>query len=319
MSKPLTSSALITSIKRRAAIPENQSTYTSDDFLEFATEELLLGVVPAIMSVHEDYFLFEERTPLISGQSEYEIPSRALGNKLRDLQWAHDEQHISELTRVGIGERFGEYDVQSGTNLKRFYLKNNKVAFTPNLDTNLSGELIFIYYIRPSKLVLEERIGIISSIVDLGNGSTQINLESIPSHFNTNIKYDFYKAETPSTILDKDLIATTISVATNSITFATTDMPSHLKKGDHLAEACEASIPQIPSELHSMLAQMVACRILEAQGDTQGLQNAMVKLKQMENAAGMLIDSRVDDAPFKIVNRHGLVRTAIFSKRFNRR
>ena len=150
-------------------------------------------------------------------------------------------------------------------------------------------------------------------------GTTEIVLNDIPENFNTSIVYDFYKAESPSSMLGINKSATAISVATKSITFATDDMPDFLKVGDHLAESCEASIAQIPSELHSMLAQMVACRVLEAIGDTQGLQNALIKLKQQKVAAGMLVDSRVDDAPQKIVNRHGLVRTAIFSKRFNRR
>jgi len=319
MSKPMTSNQLIKSIKRRASIPENQATFTSEDFLELATEELLLGVVPKIMSVHEDYFLFEERTPLVSGQNEYEIPSRALGNKLRDVQWAHDDDNISELTRIGIGERFAEYDVNTGTNLKKFFIKNNKVVFAPNIDTNPSGSLAFIYYIRPSELVTEDRIGIIQAINDLGGGTTEIVLNAIPENFNTSIEYDFYKANSPFSTLKIDKKSTAINTATNAITFNTTDIPTELKVGDHLAQACECIIPQIPSELHSMLAQMVACRVLEAQGDTQGLQNALVKLKQMENAAGMLVDNRIDDAPQKIVNHHGLVRTSVFSKRFNRR
>lgn len=319
MSKPMTSSELIASIKRRASIPENQSTFTSADFLEFATEELVLGIVPHIMSVHEDYFLYEEETPLVPNQTEYAIPSRAIGNKLRDVQWKHSPGNISELTRIGVGERFAEYDVRSETNLKKFYVKNNKIAFAPPIDFNVSGDLIFIYYIRPSSLVLEERVGIIQGINDLGNGTTEIVLDAIPDNFNTSITYDFYKAESPSSILNKDLTASAIGVATRSITFNTDDIPTELKVGDHLAQACEASIPQIPSELHPMLAQMVACRILESIGDTQGLQNALVKLKQMETAAGILVDNRIDDAPRKIVNRHGLVRTSVFSKRFNRR
>lgn len=319
MSNPLTSSQLITSIKRRASIPENQATFTSTDFLEMASEELLLGVVPAIMSVHEDYFLFEERTPLVRGQNEYTIPSRALGSKLRDLQWAHDENNISELTRIGIGERFDSYDNGSSNNLRQFYVKNNKVAFSTGANFDANGELIFVYYIRPSTLVSEDRIGIIQGINDKGDGTTEVVINQVPDNFNTSIKYDLYKASSPSSIVAIDKVSSIINNVTKSLLFNTDDIPADLEIGDHVAQACECSIPQIPSELHPMLAQMVACRVLEAQGDTQGLQNALVKLKQMETAAGMLVDSRVDDAPQKIVNRHGVVRTSVFSKRFNRR
>ena len=319
MSRPMTTSQLIESIKRRASIPENQSTFETEDFLEFASEEMVLGIIPQVLSVHEDHFIFEENTALESNKSEYEIPRRAIGNKLRDLQFTSNGTDKTELTRIGIGERFAEHDVRSETNLRKFYLKGNKVVLTPSVGTSPSGELVFVYYMRPSALVDEDRVGVIQGINDLGNGTTQIVVNAIPDNFNTSIEYDFYKADSPSSILDYDLSATAISVATNTISFNTTDIPDELQVGDHLAQACEASIPQIPTELHPMLAQMVACRCLESMGDQQGLQSALIKLKQMETAAGILMDNRVDDAPQKVVNRHGLVRTSIFSKRFNRR
>ena len=54
-------------------------------------------------------------------------------------------------------------------------------------------------------------------------------------------------------------------------------------------------------------------------GDQAGLQLALVKLAKMGEATGVLIDNRVEDSPQKIVNRHSLVRTSVFSKKFNRR
>ena len=318
MAVAMTSDSLVESIKRRASIPENQATFTKEDLLDFANEELQLGVVPAIMSLHEDYLLFETEIPLVANQDDYEIPSRAMGNKLRDVQHKIDDKNFVEMTRVGIGERFSENDIRSETNLKKYYVKNNKIVFVPPVGPNVgvNNSLAMVFYIRPSQMVLEERVGVISGI----NRTTgEIVLNEVPDNFNTSIQYDFYKAEAPHTILSIDLSATTINPTSKSVTFNPDDIPKELKVGDHLAQAGEAIIPQIPSELHIMLAQMVACRVLESIGDTQGLQNALIKLKQMETAAGMIIDNRVDDAPQKVVNRHSLVRTSIFSKRFNRR
>lgn len=311
----LTSDSLIESVKRRASIPENQSTFDKDDFLEFANEELRLGVVPSLMSLHEDYLLFEIEKPLEANKNTYEIPSRAVGNKLRDLQFKVGDDNYTEMTRIGIGDRFNEYDVRSETNLRQYYIKNNKVVLK-GVASNPSGSLAMIFYIRPSKLVKEDRVGIITGI----NTTTgQVTLSSIPEDFNTSIKYDFYKGESPHSILTIDKTAVTINVATKTLEFNPDDLPEDLVIGDHVAQAGECIIPQIPSELHVMLAQMVACRILESIGDTEGLKNALTKLAQMQEAAGMIIDNRVEDSPQKIVNRHGQLRTAIFSKRFNRR
>lgn len=313
MSRVNTASVIINGIKRRASIPENQATFQASDFLEFADEELRLGIVPAIMSLHEDYFIYEIAVPLENGKLEYEIPSRAAGNKLRDLQYNPDSRTVIEMIRVGIGDR-----VINNNDIKRYYLKNNKVVISESLANSSAGELNFIFFIKPSQLVLEERIGIIQGINDLNNGKTELVLNALPENFSTSIKYDVYKFESPSTILQIDMIPVTINTLTRSVTFNTVDIPDELKIGDHLAQASESTIPQIPDEFHSMLEQMVACRVLEAQGDTTGLQNALLKLKQMETAGGMLIDNRVDDSPTKIVNRHSLLRTGVTRKYYRR-
>lgn len=318
MSDALTSSKLINSIQRRASIPSNQSTFTPEDFLELATEELWLGIVPSIMELHEDFFLFEQELPLNPDTNTYEIPSRAVGNKLRDVQVKYAGNY-AETTRVGIGNRFSENEYSNYSGLQPYYIKNNKVIFpksTSGPSPNPNANVVLVFYIKASKLVLEEKVGIISGI----NRTTgEIVLTTMPEGFNTNIKYDFYKAESPHTIMRIDLSAATVNNATKSVFFNPSDIPDSLVVGDHLSKAGECCIPQVPTELQIMLTQMVACRILESIGDTDGLQNALVKLKQMQTAAGILIDNRVEDSPPKIVNRHGVVRTSVYSKRLNRR
>lgn len=316
MSDALTSNKLINSIQRRASIPSNQSTFSPEDFLELATEELWLGIVPTMMELHEDFFLFEQEIPFDSQNNTYEIPSRAVGNKLRDVQLKYGGNY-AETTRVGIGTRFSEneYSVYSG--LTPYYIKNNKVVFPKFTSAPQSTtKIVMVFYIKASKLVLEEKVGVISGI-NFNTG--EVVLSNIPEDFNTNIQYDFYKADSPHTILRIDLSAANVNFATKSVTFNPEDLPSELKVGDHLAKAGECMIPQVPTEMQIMLTQMVACRILESIGDTDGLQNALVKLKQMQTAAGVVIDNRVEDSPPKIVNRHGIVRTSVYSKRLNRR
>ena len=60
MAAAFTSDKLIRSVKRRAMIPENQSTFLDADFLEFANEEISLGLLPSILRLHEDYLLFTD-------------------------------------------------------------------------------------------------------------------------------------------------------------------------------------------------------------------------------------------------------------------
>jgi len=318
MSKPLTATDLIKSIKLRASVPINQSTFTVDDLLEFANEELQLGVVPKIMSVHEDHLLYEDEVSIESGRLDYEIPNRALGNKLRDVQMRVGPGVVREMTRIGIGERFDDAYSAVSTTLPQFYVKGNKVVL--NSVNSASGySLVFVYYIRPSTMVPEEEVGVVQDVVDNGDGTSRVALGQVPTAFTTSSIFDMYKGTSPCSILNKDLVPVSVDSVGKSVTFNTDDIPKELVAGDHLSLAGESNLPQIPIELHPMLAQMVACRVLEALGDTQGLQNALIKLKQMDTAAGMLIDNRIDDAPQKVVNRHSVLRTGTFSKRYNRR
>lgn len=104
-----------------------------------------------------------------------------------------------------------------------------------------------------------------------------------------------------------------------SYTTTPSDIPEFLAIGDHVALAEQCCIPQIPSDLHVYLAQKTAERILESQGDLQGLQMAQAKSKEMEFRAGTIIDNRVDESPPKLVNRHGILRSGLIQRLYRRR
>jgi hypothetical protein len=104
-----------------------------------------------------------------------------------------------------------------------------------------------------------------------------------------------------------------------SYTSTPSAIPEFLTIGDHVALAGECCIPQIPSDLHVFLAQKTAERILESQGDAQGLAMAQAKSKEMEFRSGTIIDNRVDESPPKLVNRHGVLRSGLIQRLYRRR
>ena len=72
MVKPYyTSSSLISAVKRKASIPVAQVTFSDEDILAFANEELYLAQVPSILQYHEEYFVYTKETPLIPDISRY--------------------------------------------------------------------------------------------------------------------------------------------------------------------------------------------------------------------------------------------------------
>lgn len=307
MSQYYDTDGLIDSIKRRINIPASQITFDDDDLLAFANEELALSVVPAIMSLHEDYLLFSEDVVFDGDDSVYSIPYRAVGNKLYDLQFVDSNGNALEMSRTTEGDAPMYNGTNVGSPLFAYYVKNNKIITLP-AESSASGYLRFIYFIRPAELVSMDRIGVIT---DINTTTGEVVVSSMPSHFTTNITFDLYKVKSPHSIIAIDLTAATVNSSTNTIELDPDDLPQDLAVGDHITMSTEAGIPQIPSDLHVLLAQKVAERVLEAQGDVEGLQIAKMKSAEMENRAGNIIDNRVDESPIKLVNRRGVLRTGL--------
>jgi hypothetical protein len=311
-----TSELLIESVKSRINIPTNQNTYSDSRILEYADEEMSLVVVPAIMSLHEDYLLYSQDVPMVSGQSEYVIPYRAVGNKLYDLQYVDDSGNVMSMSRTTMADQpnwNGSYTVNR---TYAYYLKNNRIVLLPNVDGYANGSIRFVYYIRPSSFVKSSAIGVITNI-DTTTG--EIAVANLPNTFSTNTRCDFYKVQSPHNILEIDLLPTSVNFSSKTLTFDPDDIPSELSVGDHVALAQQCAIPQIPSDLHVFLAQKTAERILEAQGDMEGLQAARQKSAEMEVRAGTLIDNRVDESPIKLTNRNGILQYGLLSRTFRRR
>lgn len=316
MSSYYTSERLIASVKRRINTPTNQNTFSDADILAFADEELSLSVLPAMMSLHEDYLLFKQDFPLESGVSEYQIPYRAVGNKLYDLQFVDLNNNILFMSRTTKADQPSFNGRYTANSTYAYYVMNNRIGLLPSIDGGVTGSLRFIYYMRASSLVKTTAVGIISNI----NRTTgEILVNNVPDTFSTNTPCDFYKYRSPHNILTIDVIPTSVNATAKTLIFNTSDIPSELEVGDHVALAEECAIPQIPSDLHVFLAQKTAERILEAQGDAEGLRQAQQTSAQMEMRAGTIIDNRVDESPLKLVNRRGILQSGLISRLYRRR
>ena len=137
MARHLTTSTLIASAVRRGMIPVNQNTFKEEDFLAFANEEMDMAVIPYVMGYHEDYFLFNEMLPILDSTSNYPIPYRAVGNKLRDVQYVDNGGSVFEMTRIGAGDvpyfQFGPLGAVV-TRLRAFSLQGDEIVLSPRLE-----------------------------------------------------------------------------------------------------------------------------------------------------------------------------------------
>lgn len=394
MSSILKTSDLIRSIKRRAMIPSSQETFTDEDFLEMATEEVNLGLVPLIQRMHEEHLVYYVEVDIIQSVKRYPIPARAHGNKLRDVALVDENDNIFEMHRYSLSEISDFTNTTTYINSRGFYLENNDVILA-NFDTNIGQKLRFYFYMRPNMLVSENDgasiIGVSSiveqdfvtpksgSISDIQSGiitvfrsdahnltsgnkilisgtpetngtyeifvvdsnhfsiqssSTidgnaggwilmadviQFNLEQTPVKFLSHSLFDFVQNISPNKIITYDIPVNSIDQTLNVISFKKEDV-GNIPQGSYITVAEETIVPNIPTELHPILAQRVAVACLEAMGDEQNKQSAERKLANMEKDAGTFLDNRVEGAIQKIKSRHSpLVNTLNTLGRRNRR
>lgn len=297
----LTTNELISLVRLTGMVPDAPGVFKPEDIITLLNTELLIGMVPSIIQAKEEYFVFNIYKDLEANRSKYPIPSRAISNRLRDLAYLDSGGNEFQMVKIHTDDKY-QYitNTVSDSQFKKFFLEASSVVLYPNIGPNPTGQLIFKIYIRPNKLVKNEEAGVISSI----NRTTgEIVLSNLPTKFTISSSFDFIKAGSPHNIIDIDKSITSIVQNTKTLTFSTTDIPVDLSVGDYICLAGETCIPNIPTELHPVLAQRVRHQILEAQGDAQGQTAAGQRLSEMEGKTSILIENRVDGSPTKIVSK----------------
>jgi len=218
-----------------------------------------------------------------------------------------------EMTQIAVDDRYTGLSNGTGsadfTGFRRFYLMGNDVILHPSVGPTPHGSLSFYYYLRPNSLVKDSAV---ATITALDKTTGNITLSSIPSGYSVYVAgsnntvattFDFIKAKSAHNILDIDISINSVNSTTKVINIDPYKIPKDLEVGDYIALAGQTCIPNIPTELHMVLAQRVAQRALEALGDTEGLNNAANKIAEMENKLTTMIDNRVEGSPRKVVNR----------------
>lgn len=283
-----TSEDLIAAIKRFALIPTAQSTFVTSDFLAIANEELQSYVVPLVTSQREDYFIAHYDVILQANVIEYRLPTRAVGQALRDVVLINPQSQVKVFPRIAREDLDG-----AGHG---FYLDGNVLVIViddPAKVAQLGTSLRMTYHLRPNTLVATSSVGTVTGV---NAGAKQATVSGASF---SNGTFDMVRGRSgfESLAIDRDA-----TVAGGTLTFSVA-LPGELTVGDIVALAGQSNYPQIPPELHPLLARRSALRCLEAMGDVQNAQTCAEALARMEADAVKLITPRVASQAERIVNR----------------
>lgn len=386
----MTSSDLVSTIKLNSAFPLSQVTYSDEDLLKFANHELFLAQVPSVLQYHEDYFSYRENVPLKINKSRYDIPYRAIGQKIYDVYYRDPNAggHLRKLSRIDSADKaFFQFNNNGYITPAHYYFEANQVCLTTDIGEGITGELVFVYYLRPNNLVLDSRAAVCenftreitinntnivagdtlavgglrfiagtdfaigaNSTITATNLNTAINTEGtnistvtgdvvtvfyselstsvtssnstgiiidvlqgiqfdqVPENIKNGSLVDFLKKKGGHRTYTFDIKLGRNVVSSNIIKFPVANIPEDFEAEDYICSQFECIIPQIPSDLHSLLAERTVARILEAQGDMQGLQAANAKIGDMESRQATMMQNRAEGSPRKVFNRNSLLR-----------
>jgi len=397
MVKPFfTSNRLIEAVKRSMSMPISQITFSDEDILAFATEELFLSQMPSILQYHEEYFVYSQKIPLKPSQSRYPIPNRAIGMKLRDLYYVDNTGNLIEMSRINPDdESFFQSDSNSNPTPIHYKIENNSIVIIPEVTQSVYGDLLFSYYLRPNSLVKDEKAAICSAfsknitinslpaagekisiagetfeaevdyvvgantsitasnlgaailgrIADIAinvagsivtvrylergikfinidaaaitvQSTITVNCPAVPEEIVEGSTVDILQEDGGHNTYKIDVKLALGSVSPTSITLKETDLDQDFVVGDYICPQYACIIPQIPTDLHILLAERTAARVMQSLGDRDGLQESQKKIMDYEARQSVLIDSRVEGSPQKVFNRNSLLR---YGKQFSGR
>lgn len=295
---PYTTTEFITNVKKRAAMPTSQATFSVSNMLAFADAELRSFVVPAVMKAQEFYYAFDVDYPL-NTTGVYEIPTRAIGGKIvnvalvdgtnrRDVNWI-TEDHLTRYDQTDLGK-------------PGIYIKRNQIHLVPP-DNSGYGTLRVTIIIRPGQLVETANCSQITAIDTLTSTLT-FSFGTIPTTFTMARKYDLIQAEPHFDHVSIDQVP--VEITSTTIKFSSLD--SRLQVGDWVCLANQSCIVQCPLELHGLLEQATANTILRAQGDLEKVKSGEEKLSQMYQTSMNVYQPRIEAEGKKITNRSRILR-----------
>lgn len=289
--------SLLPTLRLLPLMPSVQALFTNSNLVDILNFEMDSKIVPIMDNQAEEYGIYVKDYTYSTSVTEYDIPSRALGGKLRSVSFVDSNGNEVRIPRLRVE------DIMSNVNatglainpaLWGFYFQNNKVKLY--LGSMQGGSSSFAYlrmrYIRqPGTLVLSTACAEVVSV--LGN---VVTCTTVPTTFTTAQTYDMI-SNSPQMFVSQgdDLTITAVTTGTNgTITFTDTP-PSTLQAGDWICLAGQSPIPQIPfNPGFQLLLQLSAAKCLEIHGDVQGFNVAMSQASDMKNYFISVITPRSD-------------------------
>lgn len=299
---PYLASSLLADVKRRGQIPEtSDGSYSESELLAFASDEIQTYLTSLLMSVREEWFVRPYDYNLTGNQVTFNIPQRSIGSKLRQVLVGQDPNWLV-VQRVEPKQTYGYYYGFTPASFPNagfgagYVFQNTTIKL---LSASYGGPTLrLMYFLRPNRLVSEFACGLIT---DIDTNTNEVTVSNAPTTFTDGTSYDFIKSKSGFDTLAMDQVA---DITGNVLTFED-DVPNDLEVGDYVALAGQSPIPQLPVELHPLLAQRTVVKVLESAGDPKAEFARNMCEAERQSAVNNLIQDRSEGDSRYLTNFNG--------------
>lgn len=225
---------------------------------------------------------------------------------------AGDTLSLGTALTITAGTDFaiGTSDSETSTNLTTYINSLNN----PDLSALSSNAVTTIIY-------TDRNLSLSTSNTSAFVIQTTITVDcpSIPDKILDRTMVDILQTGAGHSTLAYDVLMGLNTVSGTSLTFTESQLPTDFAVGDYICARFESIIPQIPTDLHNLLAERTCSRILASMGDFEGMGTTDAKIKKLEDRQTIILDNRVDGATLKVTNFNGLLRNTRTGLRGRRR
>ena len=303
----VTLTGLLNEIRRYGSIPNTAVTGSQDTDMVAYLNRNLMSCASEVIKCREGFMRRYKDHTLVSGQTRYRIPTRAIGNRLDAVLFLDSAGKVlRKLDEVPYGVVSNFRNV---TDTMGYHLEAGDVVLTPIAPTGQVATIRMVYYIRPAEIVdsLDEASGSCFTVTAVAGNV----LTLMASHgLTTGTKIDIMKGGPPFEYLSVDENPSAVGASTVTVADG-----SRVEVGDYVCKADKAPIAQVPDVFYPVLAAMAAQEYWLALGDGKEVDRLEMMLwgESRERNNGMIgqakaiISPRVEEGAKKIMSPYGVM------------
>ena len=278
----------------KAAIPVGQTTFTTEDLLDLANQELQSTILPEILRTREDYYLTDELITVKANQELVEMPERAIAGKINDIQIIGTNNNRISLPRITTSE----ITYTNPSNPEAFYFKGDFIGLNPTPSNDIT--LLVSYYARPSSLVLPENAYQLKSITDDPSDVNYYEVDRTVTHLSDGDLVDILSKSGLHQTLYTDI---EIDYIDSGNRIYLIDAPASIPLNSYIVQAGQSPFIQCPQELYPWLEELVVTKIHESNGDFEAMKLAQEKANLIREQILSLLTPRAETESQIITNR----------------